>query len=66
MKTLPGKQPVATRWMLSVGLGGSFLAMEATRAQHTPETQSADRVVVTGSNVPTSENVGPSPVDTVD
>ena len=66
MKTLLGTKPLATWRMLFIGLGGSLLAMGAAHAQQDPETPSADRVVVTGSNIPTADNVGPAPVDTVD
>ena len=66
MKTLLGRLSLATRWMFSLGLGGSLLAIGEARAQQDPDIPSADRVVVTGSNIPTAESVGPAPVDTVD
>ena len=59
---------------MSVGLGGSLFALNFASAQEVsnpstaraPETAQADRVVITGSNIPTSEEVGTAPVDTVD
>ncbi len=74
IKTMLGKKIPATRWAMTIGLGTSLLAMGAAYAQQVsdpatsqaPETQAADRVVVTGSNIPTSEEVGASPVDTID
>ena len=52
--------------LLSIGLGGWVLMTSATHAQQTPETGSTERVVVTGSNIPTADDVGPAPVDAVD
>ena len=51
---------------LSIGLSGWLLTMGAARAQQTPEPTSVERVIVTGSNIPTAEDVGPAPVDTVE
>ena len=51
---------------MSIGLGGWLLAADAVRAQQAPETESAERVIVTGSNIPTSGEVGTAPVDAVD
>ena len=57
----------ALRWLpLSIGLGGWLLATDAARAQPAPENASAERVIVTGSNLPAAEEVGPAPVDIVD
>ena len=74
IRTLLGKKIPATRWAMTIGLGSSLLAMGSAYAQtvsnpstsQAPETQAADRVIVTGSNIPTSEEVGEAPVDTVD
>ena len=57
----------ALRWRpLSIGLGGWLLLTGAVRAQQAPETASAERVIVTGSNLPAAEEVGSAPVDIVD
>ena len=66
MKAFPGKKLPAPRWILSIGLGSSLLAMGAAHAQEALDTSPTARVIVTGSNVPTADSVGPAPVDTVD
>ena len=74
IRTLLGKKFPAPRWALSVGLGSSLIALGNASAQQVtnpstsqaPETAAADRVIVTGSNIPSSEEVGEAPVDTVD
>ena len=74
IRTLLGKKIPATRWAMTIGLGSSLLAMGSAYAQtvtnpttsQAPETAAADRVIVTGSNIPSSEEVGAAPVDTVD
>jgi outer membrane receptor protein involved in Fe transport len=40
------------------------LAPPPTGAAPAPATAEAERVIVTGSNIPTAEEVGPNPVDT--
>ena len=47
---------------------GSAYAQQVSdpASSQAPETAQADRVIVTGSNIPSSEEVGFSPVDTVD
>ncbi|PYK31601.1 MAG: hypothetical protein DME57_03110 [Verrucomicrobia bacterium] len=50
----PATAPVATGSNLAPNAGPSSAASEAT----------TERVIVTGSNVPTAEEVGPNPVDT--
>ena len=66
-KISSGKKSAAARRMLAIGLGGCLLATGAAHAQQAPETLSeVGRVIVTGSNIPTSDEVGPAPVDTVD
>ena len=72
IKTMLGKKIPVTRWAMTIGLGSSLLAMGSTYAQdanaapaaRTPE--ASDRVVITGSNIPTTEEVSSSPVDTID
>ena len=74
IRSMLGKKFPSTRLAMTIGLGSSLLAMGAAYAQQVsdpassqaPETAAADRVLVTGSNIPTSEEVGASPVDTVD
>ena len=74
IRSLLRKKLPASRLALTIGLSGSLLALNAARAQQVsdpassqaPETAPAERVVVTGSNIPTSEDVGEAPVDTVD
>ncbi len=59
---------------MTLGLSSSLLALGNVAAQQVsnpttsqaPETAEADRVTITGSNIPTSEEVGFSPVDTID
>ena len=59
---------------MTIGLGSSLLAMGSAYAQsnnpdsadNTRQPEAADRVIVTGSNIPSSEEVGASPIDTVD
>ncbi len=64
-KKLPKKRPLS-RWALSIGLSSSLLAIGAANAQDAAPADAPDRVIVTGSNIPTSEEVGEAPVDTVD
>ena len=75
IRSLLRKKLPASRLALSIGLGGSLLALHGAQAQSNvnnpttataPETAPIERVVVTGSNIPTSENVGAAPVDTLD
>ena len=74
IRTLLGKKHPVSRWALTLGLSSSLLALGSASAQQVtdpassqaPETASAERVIVTGSNIPTSEEVGEAPVDTVD
>jgi iron complex outermembrane receptor protein len=72
-RTSLGKKIPVCRWALSIGLSSSLIALGAASAQQAvanaaaaPETAEADRVIVTGSNIPTSEEVGANPVDTID
>jgi iron complex outermembrane recepter protein len=54
-------------WQIAfvAGLGVSFLIAPRISAQTTPEgTAEMERVIVTGSSIPTAEEVGPNPVDT--
>ena len=74
IRSLLGKKFPVSRLALTFGLGSSLLALGTATAQQVsnpttsqaPETAEADRVIVTGSNIPTSEEVGEAPVDTVD
>ena len=74
IRSLLGKKFPVSRLALTLGVGSSLLALGHATAQQVsnpttsqaPETAEADRVTVTGSNIPTSEEVGEAPVDTVD
>ncbi len=74
IRSLLRKKLPASRLALTIGLGGSLLALQGAQAQTVtnpttavaPETAQADRVVITGSNIPTAEEVGAVPVDTID
>ena len=75
IRSLIKKKFPARRLALSVGLSGSLLALNAAHAQTSNasantstggETTEVERVVVTGSNIPTAAEVGASPLDTVD
>ena len=74
IRTLLGKKIPATRWAMTIGLGSSLLAMGSAYAQsnnpnsadNTRQPEATDRVIVTGSNIPSSEEVGAAPVDTID
>ena len=74
IRSLLRKKLPASRLALTIGLGGSLLALNGAHAQavsdpasaQAPETAPSERVVITGSNIPTSEEVGAAPVDTVD
>ena len=73
IRTLLGKKFPTSRWALSIGLGSSLVALGAAHGQGTGnpgsatgETQEAERVVVTGSLIPSAAEVGAAPVTTVD
>ena len=74
IRSLLGKKFPVSRLALTLGISSSLLALGHVAAQQVsdpatsqaPETAEADRVTVTGSNIPTSEEVGEAPVDTVD
>ncbi len=74
IRSLLRKKFPASRLVMSVGLSSTLFALNFTSAQQVsdpassqaPETAPAERVVITGSNIPTSEEVGAAPVDTVD
>ena len=70
IKPLIRKKP-ALRWAtFALGIGGTLAALGAASAQTpaagTGETTEAERVIVTGSQIPTAAEVGASPVTTVD
>src|SRR5678816_2548733 len=67
---IPTMKPPATGRCFAI-TAGCFCPVFITFAQETSPTPSPDRsgvtveeVIVTGSNIPTSEEVGPNPVDT--
>ena len=75
IRSLIKKKFPARRLALSVGFGGSLLALNAAQAQTSNanantstggDTTEVERVIVTGSNIPTAAEVGASPLDTVD
>ena len=74
IRSLIKKKFPVRRLALSVGLGGSLLALNAANAQNNVEsntptggdTTEVERVIVTGSNIPTAAESGASPLDTVD
>ena len=75
IRTLLGKKIPTSRWALSIGLGSSLAALGAAHAQTagtgnpgspTGQTQEVERVVVTGSNIPSAAEVGSAPVTTLD
>lgn len=74
IRSLLRKKLPASRLALTIGLGGSLLALNGAQAQEVsnpttstaPETAPVERVVVTGSNIPSAEEVGAVPVDTLD
>src|SRR5207249_11144141 len=55
-----GKRPVAVALVAGLLVLGDVSAQEMVRGAIVE----AERVVVTGSNIPTAEEVGPNPVDT--
>src|SRR5437660_2441920 len=65
------RTPATTRIYLAVSIGVCFFAFRAPGQDVTPTPQPASQpvvttvqVIVTGSNIPTAEEVGPNPVDT--
>ena len=70
IRTSQGKKISVYRWALALGLGSSLVALGAANAQQAnapaDETQSAERVIVTGSNIPSAAEVGGSEVTTID
>jgi iron complex outermembrane receptor protein len=69
MKSLLGKEMSPARWALALGLSTSLAALGAAKAQTANEndqTQQSERVIVTGSNIPTAAEVGSAPVLTLD
>ncbi len=60
-----------SRWAkTTISLGTGLVALGSVRAQNpgspTGETTTPDRIIVTGSNIPTAEEVGAAPVTTLD
>ncbi len=78
IRSLIKKKFPAARLALTVGLGGSLLAANATFAQAPSQPNAVtadaaqgaagpeDRVIITGSNIPTAAEAGTARVDTVD
>ena len=75
IRSLLRKKLPASRLALTIGLGGSLLALNSAQAQNevanpttttAPETAPVERVVVTGTNIPNADEIGASPVDTLD
>jgi iron complex outermembrane receptor protein len=70
IRTLLGKKIPVSRWALALGLSSTLAALGAARAQTAPapadETQEAERVIVTGSNIPSAAEVGGAEVTTID
>ena len=66
IRSLIRKKFPTSRMALAIGLGSSLYALNFVSAQavsdpassQAPETAPADRVVITGSNIPSSEEVG--------
>jgi iron complex outermembrane receptor protein len=70
IRTSLGKKIPVSRWALALGLGSSLAALGAANAQQAnapaDETQTAERVIVTGSNIPSAAEVGGAEVTTLD
>src|SRR6266513_2517470 len=56
--------PEPFRGALTATLGFLFIFVANTFAQKRAEVAEVERVIVTGSNIPTAEETGPNPVDT--
>ena len=54
----------------ALSMGGSLALLGSVHAQNpgapTGETETPDRIVITGSNIPSAEEVGAAPVTTID
>jgi iron complex outermembrane receptor protein len=65
-----GKKIPVTRWALALGLSSTLAALGAASAQtaNAPaaEAQESERVIVTGSNIPSAAEVGGAEVTTID
>ena len=67
MSTLLGSNRSLKHWTLALGLSSSLAALSGTAAQTAPGAdEPQDRVIVTGSNIPTAAEVGSAPVNTLD
>jgi iron complex outermembrane receptor protein len=69
ISTLLEKRSPLSRWASAIVLGSSLAACAAANAQTangSDETAQAERVIVTGSNIPTAAEVGSAPVTTLD
>src|SRR5246500_3764657 len=49
---------------LVTGVGVALLSVSIASGQNPSGTEELERVIVTGSNIPTAEETGPNPVDT--
>jgi iron complex outermembrane receptor protein len=69
IRTLLEKKGPLYPWALALGLGSTLAALGAANAQTangSGETAQSERVIVTGSNIPTAAEVGSAPVTTLD
>src|SRR5947199_8040848 len=65
----PRAKPSSVSVAFAASLGVAFLSVSIAPAQNSSPLQASgtaevERVIVTGSNIPTAEEVGPNPVDT--
>jgi iron complex outermembrane receptor protein len=69
-RTFLGKKIPVTRWAMALGLSSTLAALGAASAQtaNAPaaEAQESERVIVTGSNIPSAAEVGGAEVTTID
>src|SRR5437763_6182256 len=56
--------PESSRGTLAATVGSFLIFIANAFAQETAGVVEVERVIVTGSNIPTAEEVGPNPVDT--
>jgi iron complex outermembrane receptor protein len=70
IRTSHGKKIPVSRWALALGLSSTLAALGAASAQTAPapadETATSERVIVTGSNIPSAAEVGGAEVTTID
>jgi outer membrane receptor for ferrienterochelin and colicin len=67
MRTFFGSNRSFQRWALALGLSSSLVASGGANAQTATEPEETqERVIVTGSNIPTAAEVGSAPVTILD